>query len=288
MKERAKKSLILIAVCIAINVALASIKMYVGLSVNSLCIMLDATNSFLDIITGIVTLIVFVMLLIPKSKNAPYGYGRGEYLAGFVVAVTAVVVGGLFFIRSINRLAMPEPVYFGWQNCVLIAVCVPLKLVIGLVYYFANKKLKSKALKAIMLDSFLDTAITTTSLVSFAVSANVDYAVDAIFGIAMSIVIILVAIKMVIDNVKAIVIGDDAKEEKDAVDEACKQKGVEYSNLLIHDYGYGARVGSVRVNCSSEVAKELREQVMSQTGADIDFIVDVSLEDVESDKESNQ
>lgn len=282
MKERAKKSLILIAVCIVINIALASIKMYVGLSVNSLCIMLDATNSFLDIITGIVTLVVFIMLLVPKSESAPYGYGRGEYLAGFVVAITAVVVGGLFFIRSINRLAMPEPVYFGWQNCVLIAVCVPLKLAIGLVYYFANKKIKSKALKAIMLDSFLDTAITATSLVSFAVSANVDYAVDAIFGIVMSVVIILAAIKMVVDNVKAVVLGDDATDEKKAIDDACTQRGVEYHNLILHDYGYGSRVGSVRVNCSSEVAKELHDEVLASVGADVDFISDNN--DMENEK----
>lgn len=287
MKERAKKSLILIAVGIAINVVLASIKMYVGLSVNSLVIMLDATNSFLDIITGIVTLVVFVMLLVPRSESAPYGYGRGEYLAGFVVAVTAVVMGGLFFIRSINRLAMPEPVYFGWQNCVLIAVCVPLKLAMGLGYYFANKKIKSKALRAIMLDSFLDTAITTTSLVSFAISANVDYAVDAIFGIVMSIVIIVVAIKMVVDNVKAIVIGDGSIEERDAVEQACKARGVEYRNLTFHDYGYGSRVGSVRVDCSKDTANALHDEILASVGADIDFIVEVSLDKDECDKNSN-
>lgn len=287
MKERAKKSLILIAVGIAINVVLASIKMYVGLSVNSLVIMLDATNSFLDIITGIVTLVVFVMLLVPRSESAPYGYGRGEYLAGFVVAVTAVVMGGLFFIRSINRLAMPEPVYFGWQNCVLIAVCVPLKLAMGLGYYFANKKIKSKALRAIMLDSFLDTAITTTSLVSFAISANVDYAVDAIFGIVMSIVIIVVAIKMVVDNVKAIVIGDASIEERDAVEQACKARGVEYHNLTLHDYGYGSRVGSVRVDCSKDTANALHDEILASVGADIDFIVEVSLDKDECDKNSN-
>lgn len=287
MKERAKKSLILIAVGIAINVVLASIKMYVGLSVNSLVIMLDATNSFLDIITGIVTLVVFVMLLVPRSESAPYGYGRGEYLAGFVVAVTAVVMGGLFFIRSLNRLAMPEPVYFGWQNCVLIAVCVPLKLAIGLGYYFANKKIKSKALKAIMLDSFLDTAITATSLVSFAISANVNYAVDAIFGIVMSIVIIVFAIKMVVDNVKAIVLGDGSIEEKDAVEQACRDRGVEYRNLILHDYGYGSRVGSVRVDCSKDTANALHDEILASVGADIDFIVETSSDKDECDKNSN-
>lgn len=255
-----------------VNIALAIIKMYVGLSVNSLCIMLDATNSFLDIITCLVTLIVFVLLLLPKNERAPFGYGRGEYLAGFVVAVTAVVVGGLFFIRSINRLAMPEPVYFGWQNCVLISVCVPLKLAIGLGYYFANRKIKSQALRAIMLDSFLDTGITTASLVSFAVSARVDYAADAIVGIVMSVAVVAVAIKMVVENVKAIVVGDEAIEEREAVRSVCIELGVEYKGLVVHDYGYGAKVGSVEAACSKEVACEISDKIEQRTGAKITVI----------------
>ena len=150
MKERVKKSIIMIAVGIVVNVALAAIKMYVGLASNSLCIMLDAMNSFLDTLTCIVTLIVFIVLLAPKSESAPYGYGRGEYLAGFIVAVVSVVMGGLFFMRSINRMAMPEPVYYGWQSIVLISVCLPIKLGMGLAYYFANKKIKSQAIRALL------------------------------------------------------------------------------------------------------------------------------------------
>ena len=49
MKDRVKKSIILVSVGIIVNVILAIVKMYVGLSSNSLCIMLDAVNSFLDI-----------------------------------------------------------------------------------------------------------------------------------------------------------------------------------------------------------------------------------------------
>ena len=64
MKDRVKKSIILVSVGIIVNVILAIVKMYVGLSSNSLCIMLDAVNSFLDIITCIVTLIFFIVLLL--------------------------------------------------------------------------------------------------------------------------------------------------------------------------------------------------------------------------------
>lgn len=273
MKDRVKKSIILIAVGIVINVALAIIKMHVGLSSNSLCIMLDATNSLLDIITCIVTLAFFIALLVPRNEKAPYGYGRGEYLAGFIVSVVAVVVGGLFFIRSLNRMAMPEPVWFSWENCVLIISTLPIKLGVGLLYYFANRKIKSSAIKAIMLDSFLDIGVTTTSVVSFAVSSRVNYAVDAIFGIVVSVFIIVVAIKMVVDNVKAIVVGDGAQDERKAIASVCEEHGATVKKVVLHDYGFGMKVGDVFISCDGEdLPVMLHDEVAEACGADVTFI----------------
>ena len=272
MKDRAKKSILLIAIGIFVNVALAITKMYVGLSSNSLCIMLDAVNSFFDVLTCVATLAFLVALLFPRSDKAPYGYGRGEYLAGFIVSVVSVVVGGLFFLRSINRLAMPEPVWFSVQNCALICATLPVKLAMGLTYYFCNKKLHSSAVKAIMLDSFLDIGVTATSIVSFAVSSRVDYAVDAIFGIVISVIIVVFAVKMVADNVRSIVVGDGAKQEREAVDEICRAHEVKLEKLVLHDYGYSAKAGEAIVDCSEDVLESLHDETLEKTGADVTFV----------------
>ncbi len=274
MTKRIKKSILIVAIGIVVNIALAAIKMYVGLASNSLCIMLDAMNSFLDTLTGIVTFIVFVVLLAPKSEHAPYGYGRGEYLAGFIVAVVSVVMGGFFFMRSVNRMAMPEPVYYGWQSMVLISVCLPVKLGLGLMYMFVNKTIRSQAIRAIMLDSFLDLGITTTSVVAFAVTTRIDYAADAIVGIVMSVAIIAVGIKMVIENVRAIVVGDGAKEEIKTVNKVCDSYGVTLEKIDIHDYGYGAKVGNVYIASQNDVdTNKMREEVFVATNAEITFIL---------------
>ena len=272
MKDRAKKSILLIAIGIFVNVALALTKMYVGLSSNSLCIMLDAVNSFFDVLTCVATLAFLVALLFPRSDKAPYGYGRGEYLAGFIVSVVSVVVGGLFFLRSINRLAMPEPVWFSVQNCALICATLPVKLAMGLTYYFCNKKLHSSAVKAIMLDSFLDIGVTATSIVSFAISSRVDYAVDAIFGIVISVIIVVFAVKMVADNVRSIVVGDGAKQEREAVDDICRAHEVRLEKLVLHDYGYSAKAGEAIVDCSEDVLESLHDETLEKTGADVTFV----------------
>ncbi len=253
MRDRVKKALFLLIAGIAINIALAGVKIYVGLSSNSLTVMLDGVNSSFDILTCIVTLIAFCVLLRFKSESVPYGYGRSEYLASFIVAVVTAVVGGIFFMRSLNRLAMPEPVWFGVESCVLLSVTIPLKLGIGLLYRFSNKKLHSKALEAIALDSFLDTAITSATLISFVVSSVVDYAVDAIFGMALSVVIVVFAVKMIVDSMRSVVVGDVKKDEIARIKQAaealpCVEKA---DAVCLHDYGYGEKIISVCVKVKS-------------------------------------
>ncbi len=293
MKERVKKSLIVLAVGVLINASLTIIKMYVGLSANSLCIMVDATNSLFDIVTGIVTIVAFVCLVYLKSENAPFGYGRVEYLASFIVSVVAVVVGGLFMVRSINRIALPEPVWFGLTNCILISVAVPIKLGLALTYYFANKKLKSKAIAALVVDSFLDTGVTATSFVSFTISSQVDYAVDAIFGIVISALVVIFALKMVVDGIKTIVIGDKAEEENKCVEfVVAKYENVkQIVKTIFHDYGFGAKVGDVKVEFVGGVDEsekqltkdDIAKEVFCQCGARVrivegeDFVFDTPI-----------
>ncbi|MDE6061111.1 MAG: cation diffusion facilitator family transporter [Clostridia bacterium] len=289
MKQRIKKSIAILAVGIAVNISLAIVKMYVGISSNSICIMVDAINSLLDIITCIITVIAFAVLFVPRSEKAPFGYGRSEYLSGFIVAVVSVVMGGLFFVRSLNRMAMPEPVWFGWQNCVLISVAVPIKLALGIFYMLCNRKLKSKAISALMLDSFLDVGITSASLVSFAVSSQVDYAVDAIFGMIISIVVVVFAVLMIIENVRCVVKGDGGEDEQKLISACCVKHSLIESvgRITLHDYGFGAKAGTVEVVFKDgvtleeveDVERELHENIKDGCGAQV-WIVPRARKDV--------
>lgn len=282
LKSRIKQSIVLLIIGIAVNAVLAGVKLYVGMSTNSLTIMLDATNSFFDVLTSIVTLLAFAVLFIPRSEGAPFGYGRSEYLAGFVVAVVSAVVGGLFFMRSLNRLAMPEPVWYGWESCVLIAVTIPVKIALAVFYYIKNKKLRSKAISAIALDCCLDVGITSASLVAFAVSARVDYAADAIFGIVISIVVLVFAIKMIADNIKSIVKGDGAEEEREIVKKFVKAdtRIKRIGNIMLHDYGFGAKVGTAEVvfkdgtdiKAIESAERELFDVIKDECGAEVRLV----------------
>ena len=283
MKQRTKKSLIILIVAIVCNVGLAFVKLYVGLSANSLMIMLDAVNSFFDILTAIATAVAFGLLFTKISEKAPFGYGRSEYVAGFVVAAVSVVLGGVFFMRSLNRLAMPEPLYFGTLYCILIGVALAVKVGLAVMFTLANRKFRSKALAALMLDSYLDVGITATSLVSFAIASYVDYAVDAIVGIIVSVIVVIFGIAMIADNLKSVVVGDKCEEEKEKVRTSVSGvAGVkEVGKIILHDYGFSSKVGTVEIvpenfeNVQELLAslKESEESLKENDGIDVQIVL---------------
>ena len=253
VRQRTRIAVLLVAGCIALSLGLAIAKTYVGLRSNSLVIMLDGVNSFFDVATGVVALVAFCVLLHPRTERHPYGFGRGEYLAGFVVSAVTVVMGGAFFIRSVNRLAMAEPVYYRLSGMIIILVAWVVKLGMTLGYALTNRRVRSYALRALFWDGVLDVGMTTVSVLSFTLSQSVSYAVDAWFGLAVSVVVIGAGLKLVVDNTRLLLGGGDVRRETSLVrDVLSHTEGVEgVGQVFLSDYGYRAKAGYAEVTFSS-------------------------------------
>ena len=282
MSTRTKKALILVIIGIVMNLALALGKLFVGLSANSLCILLDSTNGFFDTLTGVVAAVAFGLVALAPTERFPYGFGRSEYLAGFVVAVAAAVMGVSFLMESLNRLAMPEPVWYGLQSTVLLSVSIVVKFSFSLAVALCNRKICSKALRAIALDGFLDVGITAATLTSFTLSARLSYAIDSFFGIAISIVVLVFSVKMIVDTVRTLIGTSETKEEKDALAALCKEEPVveELKDVRLHDYGYRAKFGVAYVSFSPDSTEEERTDAVGriiarlkeETGATVEIV----------------
>ena len=244
MDGRNKKSIIIIAVVVAVNLALTFGKLYVGLATNSICVLLDATNSFFDVLTGIITLLSFILLLKPHK----FGYGRVEYLATFIVAVVSLVFGAVFAYRSFSRLTMPEPVWSDTVSIVLISIAVPVKIALAFAVKGVNRSAQSPALKAVTVDSFLDAGVTAASLLSFTLSANLGYAIDAYFGIAVSLVVIVAAIKLIKEYTLRLLVGEEPENTKEKILQLLQERfpEVAFGEITLHDYGYGKTYADIQ------------------------------------------
>ena len=277
MDKRVKKAIIIVATIVAVNVGLTFAKLYVGLATNSICVLLDATNSFFDIITGVITVFAFALLLKPHKL----GYGRAEYLATFLVAAASLIFGAFFAYRSFGRLTMPEPVRSDSLSIILISIAVPVKIAIAVFVKLVNKKLDSPALKAISVDSFLDAGVTFASLLSFTLSAKIEYTVDAIFGIAVSVFVIIAALKLLKEYTLRLFVGEDDEKTKTKLIEAVEKcdKVSRVADAVLHDYGYSKTIADVQVVFASndysevlEASSAIKDRIMEITGIKANII----------------
>jgi cation diffusion facilitator family transporter len=205
-------------------------------------------NNFTDIASCAVVIIAFGLALNGAEKAHPYGYGRIEYIAGFVTSIIVTLVGMSFAYSALSRMAMPTPVWFKWTYFWIVALTIAVKILMGLMYSKVNKKLNSPAIKALIIDSFLDTGVTTMALISFLLMQYSGARLDAIFGLIISAFIIAGGIKL-IRSTGGELIGSGADEETEKAIKAIAERhsGIKAGKLILHNYGFSGSLGTLEI-----------------------------------------
>jgi cation diffusion facilitator family transporter len=182
------------------------------------------------------------------SKNAggeaPFGYGRIEYMAGFISAVMILAAGVLFLYSAIERLLYPFLLLFSWLNFGIIAFGALIKVFLGLFFFGRNKKLDSIVLKGSGIDSFMDAGITLMTLVGYLTAGYIAPRADAFVGMIISIIIIVEGIKLIKNNAKALLGKNLDEKTKRSILKIAEKHGIlaDEGAITLHDYGKNRKI----------------------------------------------
>ena len=77
------------------NAVLVTLKIIIGLSANSIAIILDAVNNLTDILSSVLTIIGTKLAGKRADKEHPFGHGRIEYITTMVIAFIILSAGVL-------------------------------------------------------------------------------------------------------------------------------------------------------------------------------------------------
>ena len=196
MKRNDKITVITCAAAFALNVALFSVKLYVGLSANSISIYSDAVNNMFDSLSGLAAFICFAALLSPTSEAARAIIKKSEQFFSFVMSVIILLTGLYFAYNSLERLFYPTPISYLTHYLVLLMITVVVKLIMFFAYRGVYRVTGSPIIKVMAADSILDCFITLATVMSLTVSQYAEFAIDAVFGIVISIALIISALKL--------------------------------------------------------------------------------------------
>ena len=240
---------------IACNVILCLGKFIAGIVSGSLSISADAVNNLSDASSSIISLIGFKLSEKSADREHPYGHGRYEYLAGFMVAALIIVIGAELLRDSILRIINPAEVLFGTLPIIALSVSVLVKLWMMVFYLKIAKRISSETLRASAMDSRNDVFSTLAVLIALIISHFSGINLDGIMGAAVAIVILISGIGLVKDAINPLL----GKAPSEETVEAIRRKILSYDgvlgthDLMIHDYGPGRTFASVHVEVSAEL-----------------------------------
>lgn len=231
-------------------------KLIAGLVSGSIAITADAVNNLSDAGSSVITLVGFRLSGQKPDSEHPFGHGRMEYLAGFLVSVIIVVMAVELMKSSVSKIMHPEPI----QTGALILAILILSILVKIYMYAYNrsigKKIESETLHAAANDSLSDTIATFVVLISALLARFTDVQVDGWCGAVVAVFVFLSGIGTVKDTVNPLLGEAPPQEFVDRVEaivmEYREQGIVGMHDLVVHNYGAGRTMISLHAEVPSD------------------------------------
>ncbi|MCR5787266.1 MAG: cation diffusion facilitator family transporter, partial [Acholeplasmatales bacterium] len=190
------------------NAILVISKITIGLVTNTLSIVANGVDNLSDFGSNIITLVGFKIAKKPADSEHPYGHERVEYIAGLIVSMIIVFIGGSLGIESIQKLInyksfeISDKLFYITISILIISLFI--KIYQSIVYKKLGKRIKSQSLHDTCIDSLFDSITTTLILVGLIINYALlknnipcPFSIDGLLGVIESIMIVISGINLV-------------------------------------------------------------------------------------------
>ena len=261
------------------NLVLFITKLAVGLFIGSIAVVSDAFNNLSDLGSSLVIIFGAKLSSRPPDKEHPHGHGRFEYVASLVVAFIIFGVGLQILRSSVEKIIAPKAVLFSPLSLGLLLGSILIKVWMYSYNKYIGRVINSGVNMAVARDSLNDALATGAVIAGTVLGRYVDYPVDGLLGLVISLLIMYSGFGIAKDSVNLLL---GAPPDPQLVDNICSMvlkgknvKGVH--DLVIHDYGPGRVTASIHAEVShtldiidihSEI-DEIEQRIEHQLGINI-------------------
>lgn len=231
---------------IVVNILLSTLKLTIGIIANSMSIISDALNNITDAGSAVVTMIGFKISQKEVDNDHPWGHGRMEYIAAFIVDIVIVIVGVELLQGSIEKILNPVMPQIGNITIILLVVAIVIKLWLFFFYKIISKTIDSSAIRANAYDSISDSIATLAVLLSALIARYFCINIDGYISILVAIFILFTGFKALKETVD-ILLGNKPDEEfVNEIIEFTKNYSIisGIHDIMVHDYGPGRKIVS--------------------------------------------
>lgn len=268
---RAAYGLLAGGVGIVCNILLFTIKIAIGFFINSISVMADAFNNLSDAASSIIGLVGIKIAQKPADKEHPFGHGRSEYIAAFIVAFLILQVGFSCFKSSFEKIIHPQVVDFYLPAIIILSISIFVKLWLS----FFNRKLgkltNSEVMKATATDALGDVLITTVTVLSIIIGKVTGLAIDGWMGVTVSIFVLVAGYKIARETLEPLLGTAISREVYDKITE--KVESYDFilgsHDLIVHNYGPSNTMATIHVEVPRTINFEKAHEIIDQIERDI-------------------
>ena len=263
---RTRYGLMASVVGICCNVLLFAAKLLTGMFLNSISVMADALNNLSDAASSIIGFVGVKLAEKPADADHPFGHGRMEYIAAFVVAFLVIQVGFSLFKTSVGKILHPEELSFSLVSVGILLLSVGVKLWMSLFNRKLGNRIHSTVMLATAADSLGDAGATLATIFSIAVFGIFGVNIDGIVGLIVSVLVLIAGVNIAKDTL-APLLGEaiDPEIYRQITEFVESYDGIVGSHdLIVHNYGPSRSMASIHAEVPSEVNIEVSHEIVDR------------------------
>ena len=256
---------------IVANVLLAAFKAFVGLTANSIAIVMDAVNNLSDAESSIITIVGTKLAGKEPDRKHPFGYGRIEYLSAMVISILVLNAGITSFVESVKKIIHPDTPDYRAASLIIVAVAVVVKIILGRYVKSVGEKVHSDSLVNSGEDARLDAIISASTLVAAAIYLLFHISLEAWLGAIIAAVIIKSGFEMLRETLSRI-LGERTDAEKARDIKATVTSYPEISgayDLVLHNYGPDSYNGSIHIEVPDTLSADAVDKLIRKVTLDV-------------------
>lgn len=269
------------------NLILFGFKVTVGMLINSIAVIADAFNNLSDAASSVISFVGIKMAEKPADEDHPFGHGRIEYIAAFVVAFLVIQVGFTFFKDSIDKIRNPEQVVFRISSLVILIVSVAVKIWLGVFNKRLGKKINSSVMQATATDAFGDAITTSVTIIAILVGYFTNVIIDGYVGILVSLFIMWAGIGIARETLEPLIGQAVPPEVYLRISKKVESyEGIVGSHdLIVHNYGPSRNMATIHAevpkDADIEETHELIDRIEREVFKELGIFLVIHMDPIE-------
>lgn len=212
------------------NLIVAFLKLISGITFSFSTLIADSIQSFIDFFTDITSILANKVGKRRANKTYPFGYGQVYYLANLFTGFLLFLIGIFILYQFFFFQGHFEP---SISIAIVLVIVLILKMIVIKLLKKYGKKFKSELMIEASKESKADFISTCVVLAILILSFFEEYIpdfinIDKIGSLGMSIYVFYTSIKMMISNIRGMLLND---EENNEIKEKIEKELKKYSNL---------------------------------------------------------